>query len=237
MNRGGGTVKNNQKSLRELFSNSRYSIIGVVCCLAVAAVWFAFVQPRPAGAPASGPGSVGAASSGPIALVQATVVGDTRFPNGDTPHGGHGQAVDGIQANLSEQVAYHIHAHLSLFDNGRQVAVPRGIGIVPPRVVQNGFVVGGQAFYWLHTHDATGIIHIESPVRKLYTLAQFFAVWGEPLTRRDVAGMNGAVTAFLNGKPYGGKLGAITLVAHAEITLEVGQPVVPPPVYTFPPGL
>ncbi len=237
MNRGGGTVKNNRKSLRDLVSGSRYSIIGVVCCLAVAAVWFAFVQPRPAVAPASGAGPAGAASGRPITLVQATVVGHTRFPNGDTPRGGQGQPVDGIQASASEQIVYHIHAHLSLFDHGRQVALPRGIGIVPPRVVQNGFVVGGQAFYWLHTHDATGIIHIESPVRKLYTLAQFFAVWGEPLTRRDVAGMNGAVTVFLNGRPYRGNPGAITLVAHREITLEVGQPVVPPPVYTFPPGL
>ena len=38
-------------------------------------------------------------------------------------------AVDGIQCKPSEQLVYHIHAHLAVFNNGRQYAVPGGIGI------------------------------------------------------------------------------------------------------------
>ena len=225
-------MKMGPNSFRRQLINARYSILGIACCAAVAVAWYALMAPRTSGGAA---GHVPPEQSIPIS--QGTVIGHIRFANGDTPRGGHGQPVAGIQAAVSEQIAYHIHAHLSLYDDGRQIALPRGIGIVPPRVVQNGFVVGGRAFYWLHTHDATGIIHIESPVHRLYSLGQFFAVWGEPLTSRNAAGMRGSVHAFLDGRPYHGSLRTIPLTAHAEITLEVGTPVVSPPRYIFPPGL
>jgi hypothetical protein len=171
-----------------------------------------------------------------IALVQATEVGKTFFPPGDTPAGGNGQAVDGIQGLSQEMLAVHIHAHLSLFYKGEQIAVPLGIGIVKPLRVANGFA-GGAALYWLHTHDATGIIHVESPDARPYTLGQFFDIWGRPLTKTDVAGLQGAVHAFVDGRPYTGDLRSIVLTAHEQITLEVGEPIVAPPVYTFPSGL
>jgi hypothetical protein len=171
----------------------------------------------------------------PIALVQATQVGKAVFPPGDTASGGNGQPVDGIQGLSQEMLAVHIHAHLSLFDRGVQIAVPLGIGIVNPRVM-NGFA-GGSALYWLHTHDATGIIHVESPDARTYTLGQFFDIWGRPLGKTNVAGMQGTVHAFVDGRPYSGDPRAIVLTAHEQITLEVGEPVVSPPVYTFPSGL
>src|SRR5438105_3943505 len=37
--------------------------------------------------------------------------------------------VDGITCGLREQLAYHIHAHLAVFDNGSPRALPGGIGI------------------------------------------------------------------------------------------------------------
>jgi hypothetical protein len=109
--------------------------------------------------------------------------------------------------------------------------------IAPPRQVQSGFVVGGRCFYWLHTHDATGIIHIESPVQKTFTLGDFFAIWGEPLSRTDVAGKRGPVTVYVDGRLSGGDPAAIPLTEHREITLEIGAPLVKPPRYTFPAGL
>ncbi len=178
-----------------------------------------------------------ASRGGSIPLVQGTTVGKPVFPHGDTAAGGTGQTVDGIRCQTSEQLVYHIHVHLSLFLSGTQVAVPRGIGITPPRRVQRHFVVGGGCFYWLHTHDSTGIIHIESPLQKTYTLGDFFAIWGEPLSRTDVAGHTGSVRAYVDGHPYSGNPGAITLTAHKEITLAVGGAVAHPPAYTFPPGL
>jgi hypothetical protein len=68
-----------------------------------------------------------------------------------------GQVVDGISAGETEQLAFHIHAHLAVYVNGEQHPIPLGIGVLPPlRLVQTSdgpFVVGGAAFYWLHTHD------------------------------------------------------------------------------------
>lgn len=173
----------------------------------------------------------------PVPLVQGTQVGASAFEPGDTPLGGNGQPVDGIEGSSREMLSVHIHAHLALFSNGQQIAVPYGIGIVRPFQLTNGFVGMGNGFYWLHTHDATGILHIESPDTRSYTLGNFFDVWGQPLGRDGVAGLRGPVHSFVDGKPYPGDPRTIVLAAHMQITLEVGTPVVPPPVYIFPNGL
>ena len=92
-----------------------------------------------------------------------------------------GQAIDGISCQTSEQTIFHIHTHLTLFVNGQPRQVPAGIGI-PDAVAQptqaGPFVGSGACFYWLHTHAADGIIHIESPVKRTYTLGEFFDEWG-----------------------------------------------------------
>lgn len=171
---------------------------------------------------------------GPIPLVQGTQVGLAIFEPGDTPRGGNGQPVDGIEGSSREMLKVHVHAHLALFNKGQQIAIPYGIGIVRPFQATNGFVGMGRGIYWLHTHDATGIIHVESPDERTYTLGQFFDIWGQPLTATDVAGLKGAVHAFVDGKPYSGNPRGIVLGAHTQITLEVGAPTVRPPTYVFP---
>lgn len=147
-----------------------------------------------------------------------------------------GAPVDGIQCQSSEQVAYHIHAHLAIFVNGRQEAVPRGIGIPGPQQVQDNFVVGGKCFYWLHTHDTTGVIHIESPTQRSYTLGQFFDIWGQRLSTGQVGSARGRVTVFVDGRQYSGDPRSIVLTPHKLIQLDVGQAVAPKP-YTFASGL
>ena len=176
-------------------------------------------------------------ASAPIPLVQGTQVGLALFEPGDTPRGGNGQPVDGIEGSSREMLKVHVHAHLALFHKGQQIAIPYAIGIVRPFQVNNGFVGMGQGIYWLHTHDATGVIHVESPDERTYTLGNFFDIWGQPLTPREVAGLKDVVRAFVDGKPYTGDPRAIVLGAHTQITLEVGAPFVPPPTYAFPPGL
>jgi hypothetical protein len=173
----------------------------------------------------------------PVPITQATQIGRTMFEPGDTARGGNGQTVDGIEGSSREMLAVHVHAHLSIFSAGEQIAVPYGIGIVKPFQVENGFVGMGRGIYWLHTHDATGIIHIESPDARPYTLGQFFDIWGRTLSAADVAGIKGPVHAFVDGKARAGDPRAIVLLAHEQITLEVGSPVVSPPVYVFPAGL
>lgn len=147
-----------------------------------------------------------------------------------------GQPKDGVQCNTSEQLAYHVHAHLAIYVDGRPRAVPLAIGIQnaqTQQTEQGPFAGGGDCFYWLHTHTTDGIIHIESPNQVEYTLAQFFAVWGQPLSATKVGPASGTVTAYVNGKLVEGDPGAIRLAPHAKIQLDVGSPKVGPQAVTF----
>ena len=141
--------------------------------------------------------------------------------------------VDGIQCKPSEQLVYHIHSHLAVFDNGRIYALPGGIGIPGSQDQQSQYgpvAVGGQCYFWLHTHTADGVIHVESPLRAFFTLGDFFDVWRQPLTQDRIASLRGRVTAFVNGKPWHKSVRAIPLLSHADIQLEIGEPI--PPIVT-----
>lgn len=170
----------------------------------------------------------------PIALKDGGTIGAPHFQMGNTPAGGHGAPVDGIQCLGMEGGALHIHSHLALFANGKQYQVPKLMGATPSAT--------GVCLYWIHTHDASGIIHVEAPQvvspegSGFYTLGNLFDIWGQPLGPNGVAGFSGPVTAYVNGQPYTGDLHDVPLTSHEQIVLEVGKPVVPPPNYAFPPG-
>jgi hypothetical protein len=152
-----------------------------------------------------------------------------------------GVRVDGISCGAIEQLAFHIHAHLTIFVSGRQRRVPAGVGIGAPRTVvptpSGEFVSGGTCFSWLHTHAADGIIHIESPVQRAFTLGDFFDVWKQPLGPRHIGSTTGRVTAFLDGRPYHSNPRDIPLTRHAQIQLDIGHPAVAPVSIRFPQGL
>jgi hypothetical protein len=126
-------------------------------------------------------------------------------------------------------VQTHFHAHLALVQNGTTVPLPGGIGILQDR----------QCLYWLHTHAADGIIHIESPGTATFTLGQFFDIWGQPLSSTQAgplrADLGAQLHVFVDGAPYPGDLRAIPLTPHELITIELGAEV-PPPAFTFPSG-
>lgn len=178
------------------------------------------------------------ASTKPIVLKPLNTVGKDIFKialneSADLPSGGRGVAVDGIPCESMEVAILHVHTELSLFVHGVQIAIPRNVGIVGQ--------ITGVCFYWIHTHDSSGVIHLEagsviSPNGGTYTLGNFFDIWGQPLSRTQVGPFKGPVTTFVNGAPYNGDLASIPLRAHQQIVLEVGTPVVPPPNYTFPLG-
>src|SRR3954453_16657840 len=115
-----------------------------------------------------------------------------------------GSPVAGIQCQTQEQAIFHIHAHLAVYVDGRARLVPEGIGIAPPRNVAQStggpFVTGGSCFYWLHSHTRDGIIHIESPVQRVYTLGDYFDIWNQPLSATQVGPAKGPVTAYVNGR-------------------------------------
>lgn len=143
-----------------------------------------------------------------------------------------GDAVDGIACERSEQVLLHIHARVTVYVDGRPRRIPYGIGIGPPREVaptpRGAFVIGGGCFAWLHTHAADGIVHIESPVRRTFTLGNFFDVWGQPLSASRVGPARGHVVAYVDGKVWRGSPRSIPLRAHAQVQLDVGRPLAAP---------
>ncbi|HET9893591.1 MAG TPA: hypothetical protein VFQ44_01410 [Streptosporangiaceae bacterium] len=151
-----------------------------------------------------------------------------------------GKTVDGIGCQTSEQTIFHIHAHLTVFISGSPRQIPAGIGIPgasTQNTAQGPFIASGTCFYWLHTHAADGIIHIESPVHRTYTLGNFFDEWGQPLGPNQVGPVTGHVTALYNGQVYEGNPRDIPLNAHAQIQLETGNPLVAPVSITWPGGL
>jgi hypothetical protein len=113
----------------------------------------------------------------------------------------------------TEALAYHIHQHLDLYVNGQKVTVPSQIGIS-----------GGFAF--LHTHDSSGVIHVESPVIKDYTLGQFFDVWGVLFTKDQIGAYkvngNDKLWVYVNGRPYTGDPRNIVLKNFEEIVVAYG---------------
>lgn len=153
----------------------------------------------------------------------------------------NGQQIDGITCQASEQVLFHIHAHLTIFIDDVPRQVPAGIGIAPPYGVEQtasgAFIARATCFMWLHTHSADGIIHTESPTQRMYTLGDFFDLWGQPLSRQRVGPSHGHVTALFDGRVFTGEPRQIPLLAHAQIQLEVGKPLLAPENIAFPPGL
>ena len=171
-----------------------------------------------------------------VQLQIAGTVGKPTFPDGNTAQGGQGEPVAGIECGPMAGELYHIHVHLSLYVNGEQLAIPKAIGVTKP-TASNGFVIGtnGGCFYWVHTHDATGIIHVEPPTSVEVRLGPLFDLWGQPPSSTGVAGFNGDVTVFVDGKKYTDDPRGILFESHKQIALEVGTPIVTPDFYIFPP--
>jgi hypothetical protein len=151
------------------------------------------------------------------------------------------ETVDGVTCQSAEKVAFHIHAHLTIFVNGKAQQIPYGVGIGPPisgvNTTVGPFVEGGTCFMWLHTHASDGIIHIEAPKQTTFTLGQFFAVWGLKLSATQVGPASGKVTTFYDGKVWTGSPANVPLSSETQVQLDVGTPLIAPEHIVFPKGL
>jgi hypothetical protein len=148
-----------------------------------------------------------------------------------------GQTINGIGCNSMEQSVFHIHTHLTIFVNGRQRQIPAGIGIpgaVAKQTPSGAYIGSGRCFYWLHTHAADGIIHIESPVERPFTLGDFFAVWGQPLGPYQVGPARGQVIEIVNGQVFEGDPREVPLGSREDLQVEVGTPLVAPETIDWP---
>lgn len=137
-----------------------------------------------------------------------------------------GETVGGISCDAQEGQRIHIHQHLVIIDHGKAVDIPARIGIPAAK----------RCLYWLHTHTPDGILHIEAPQERTFTLGDFFTVWGQPLGRTSAAsaraGKREKVKAWVNGKVYTKDPRTIPLLAHADIVIQVGGPFAKPKAFT-----
>lgn len=142
----------------------------------------------------------------------------------------------GLEVLRAEGSAEHFHAHLDVFTDGKAMIVPADIGFEHNAA---GQPTGISA---LHSHDTSGIIHIEAPTAgATYTLGQFLTEWGvldgtdkTPGTAHSSAdGWSVAV----NGTRQARKITDVVLKAHDEIVLFHGTAPDPLPAsFTFPAG-
>lgn len=143
----------------------------------------------------------------------------------------------GLEILPAEGDAEHFHAHLDIFWNGKTVPVPADIGI---SIGPDGQAQGISA---LHTHDDSGIIHVEAPtVGQVLTLGQLFTQWGIMGGRDSEAGSGQGTLddwkAYVNGASYEGILADMKINPNDQISLVFGEePESVPSSYTFPEGL
>jgi hypothetical protein len=143
-----------------------------------------------------------------------------------------GQTIDGITCDSSEQLVYHIHAHLAIFVNSVQRGIPKNIGVL---FGGRAIVPGGACLYWLHSHTDDGIIHVESPKVQTFTLGDYFDIWGIPLDSTRVGPAGGSLIVYVDGHQYSGNVRTIALDVHSLIQLDVDGNVAPAP-FSFPLG-
>jgi hypothetical protein len=129
----------------------------------------------------------------------------------------------------------HFHLHLDVFVHGEAVVVPADLGI------------NSSAGYLspVHTHDPSGLVHVESPAGGVYSLGQLFDIWGVRLTRECLGGLcageDGEVRVFVAGEEITGRdPRRLELALHQQIVVTFGtEDELPDPVpatYSFPIG-
>jgi hypothetical protein len=141
----------------------------------------------------------------------------------------------GIAKLKEEGQRLHTHQHLDIVVDGQGYRIPSGIGIDK----RDRFLSP------LHTHDFSGITHIESPVIRTFTLGQLFDVWGLRFNSKCLGAYCATgkkkVWVFVNGKSVLGDPRALALKEHQEIVVAYGTyPSIPKPIpwfFPFPEGL
>lgn len=166
-------------------------------------------------------------SAAPITLWQGNTIGTSTWADGDTASGGHGATTsDGVACEPSMSDVYHVHVHLAIIKDGAMLAIPQFIGLP------------GGCFYEIHTHDATGVLHVEAPAHKHFKLGNAFSVWGQPLTSTNVAGLIGEpIKVYVNDNgdvwEYKGDPADIDMVSHRSITIQIGSDISEIPSYDW----
>ena len=147
----------------------------------------------------------------------------------------------GLKPETHEFLAFHVHAHLDVFVDGKKVVVPAGIGIdihAPAvrrfELPDGSFAYGGinppcakPCISPLHTHEHDGILHTEAKKNEFNRLGQFFKEWKVKLGPSCVATYckpRKKIAVYVDGKRATGDPRAIELKDRREIAVIVGKP-------------
>lgn len=120
--------------------------------------------------------------------------------------GGSGPGAVSFPPRLSSQ-PIHLHPNLDVVVDGQRIPIQANIGI-------------GARHEPIHTHDPDGVVHVESPDTRAYTLGNFFSIWGKRLDAECVGEYCGAVEMTVDGQPSD-EFGAHVLRDGERIVLNV----------------
>jgi hypothetical protein len=156
-----------------------------------------------------------------------------------------GAAINSVSCQV-EMTQYHYHAALVMYMNGQKMDLPPQVGQPYNKQINTPT---NSCLYWMHTHgfdSGYGIVHIESPTQRIFTLGEFFDIWHysakwdlesdtsyksyvDPTFVDAVrSAALSSIHTYVNGKPYSGDYRNIVFHAHDVITIELGKPLRPP---------
>lgn len=127
------------------------------------------------------------------------------------------QRLDALRFPPNGNESYHIHALLHVYVDGRPIPVPANIGISAADRLELP----------LHTHDTSGVIHMEAAYAFPFRLADVFAVWGVAFTDTRLGGYtnvgNQTVQVFVDGQRIADPMHYV-LQPHDNIVVAYGTP-------------
>ena len=153
---------------------------------------------------------------------------------------GNTSPANAIPCDRLSSTQVHYHAALQILVGGTPIPIPTDLGRT------------ASCTYWLHMHTGEpGIIHVEAPTDRTFTLGDFFGVWSMWAGEKELIDTRHVSTISLRSdqkllvfvdsgdgaQAYAGNPGGIVIREHEVITLEVTPPTVtPPPAFDWPPG-
>jgi hypothetical protein len=132
----------------------------------------------------------------------------------------------GLDFLAVETLTYHVHSHLDVFVDGEPVTVPAGVGIDVDAVGVSGRC-SEPCISPLHTHDDSGVLHVEAAAPGKFTLGQFFTAWDVRLDDScvdDFCRPEDEIAFYVDGQSYEGDPREIELTDGKEIAVVIGDP-------------
>jgi len=163
-------------------------------------------------------------------------------PEGDTSSGGMGAPIDKVPCLPVMGNGYHVHVFLGIVYHGQLMALPAAVGMVDPGPAVDGYIDTAKCFYETHTHDSSGIVHLEvfapHPLSSVvFKLKNVLAVWGVPHSARSFGPFEGKIRVYVGMpaalgqttvdtySPFAGRQWTnMGLHSHEVIWVEIGKP-------------